>query len=542
MKSLIVDDSPGFRSLLQLILAPFSVCDLASDGEECVHLFERAHKNREPYNLICLDLTMPKLDGLETLKIIRNIERSWSIPEERQVAILIITSSSEKRHILEAHSRNSQGYILKPFKKNKIVETLAGLDLLSTEESSPPSLPPAEVKKTSHIPPTDSSLASAPPKLSLFVRPSSPDLGLAAPPPSGRRPHYSKLLSSFDSIKKGQPLAIPLLEPDERLAGEGVHYDPRKAVYRAAINGRAELGDDSTIAVKDFIIIHGDVDSKTGSIDFLGRIEVRGDVKNGFSVKARKGIQITGSAGASILESDGDITVDTIRSQERCLVKCGGTFRAKSISHATVECLGDVLVTTEILQSSVKTRGAISIPQGQIAGGTCIALMGVEAGKIGTDNHTLTKILAGADYRILDCVQLLKDRLVAIVQRLEEVTVTLTPFADALPPDADGFAKLPEKRRNQLLALLEERRKLEEQKPHLEKQFDSIQLEFGAEAVRKVNVLQTLMPGVVVELGATTKTYIENQPGPISIIESPDAKDLVTVPHSPLLPKQQGGA
>ncbi len=530
MRSLIADDSPGFRSLLQLILAPFGHCGLAEDGEECVRLFEDAHKRNEPYDLVCLDLNMPKLNGIDTLKVIRNTERSWNIPDERKVNILMITSSTAREHIIEAHALNCQGYILKPFKKSKVVEKLGQLNLLDRGTPQPPPPTPVEVK-----PDSSKSNTSAPAtRLQIFVRPSSPELGLMELPPGDGKPNYFKLLTAFDNVRKGHPIAIPIDHPDASLVGLGVEFDQRKNLYRAGIDGRLEIGDDNTLSIKDLIIIHGDVDSTTGNIDFIGRVGIRGDVKNSVSVKGGKGIRVSGSVGASTLESEGDITVDSIRSQARGLIKCGGTFRARSISHISIETLGDVLVATEILSSQVKSRGAISIPDGQIAGGSCIALKGIEASKIGTEKHILTKVMAGVDYVTLDCVRLLKTQFAAIVQRLEEIDRTLAPFAAALPPDSEPFLQLPERRRNQILSILEEKNKLEEQKPQIETQFEAINHEFGDEANPKINVRQKLFAGTVAEIGATSKNFTEDLAGPISLTEGSDGNELLPLPLSPL--------
>lgn len=522
MYTLIVDDSPGFRSLLQIILTPFGPSDPACDGEECVRMFEDAHKRGAPYDLICLDLSMPKQNGLDTLKTLRYIERSWNIPEAKIVKILMITSSSERSHILEAHSRNCQGYILKPFKKNKIIEKLAEIGLAREEEpirddaEAPSPLPPGYEQDSDD----DPKIAG---HVRLFVRPSSPELGLAtAPSPGSKQPNYFKLLRAFDSVRKGQAIAIPKGTPDASLAGDGVIYDPVKAVYKAGFDGRVEIGDGNILSVKDLVVLHCDVDIKTGPVEFPGRVEVRGGVKDGFGVKAGKGVAISGTVGASHIESNGDVTADAVRAQGRGMIKCGGGFQAKSVSHAVVECRGDVSVGTEILQSCVKAGGSILIPEGQIAGGECVALKCVDVARTGTEKQALTKLTVGTDYLMVDCVQFLKKQIDTLTLRLDEINRSLAPYSDYLPLKSERFSELSEKRRTQIVALVEEKRAIEEQKPQIEKQYASISTESEVDADAKVIVRQSLMGGTVVSIGTVSKIFNENVNGPVSIVRSND--------------------
>ena len=67
MKTLIVEDEPTSRLLLQAILSGYGDCDIATDGEEAVEAFRSALEQGVPYNLVCMDIMMPKLDGHEAL-------------------------------------------------------------------------------------------------------------------------------------------------------------------------------------------------------------------------------------------------------------------------------------------------------------------------------------------------------------------------------------------------------------------------------------------------------------------------------------------
>ena len=74
MKALIVEDDFTSRLLLQGLLQPFGVCHVCINGKEAVEAFKIALDQKEPYDLVCLDIMMPEMDGQTALKEIRAIE------------------------------------------------------------------------------------------------------------------------------------------------------------------------------------------------------------------------------------------------------------------------------------------------------------------------------------------------------------------------------------------------------------------------------------------------------------------------------------
>jgi len=79
MRSLVVEDEPYQSMLMEKLLEPFGEVSSVCDGDSAVQEFRRAlHENR-PYDLICLDIMMPGMDGHQTLREIRKIERGKKI-------------------------------------------------------------------------------------------------------------------------------------------------------------------------------------------------------------------------------------------------------------------------------------------------------------------------------------------------------------------------------------------------------------------------------------------------------------------------------
>ena len=73
MKILIVEDELTSRELLKVILEPYGTVETVADGIEAMKAFNLALAS-QPYDLICLDIMLPKLNGQQVLKGIRKIE------------------------------------------------------------------------------------------------------------------------------------------------------------------------------------------------------------------------------------------------------------------------------------------------------------------------------------------------------------------------------------------------------------------------------------------------------------------------------------
>lgn len=83
------------------------------DGAEVVkHFFDPINKlmsdNRKPPKLILLDLKIPKINGLEVLKLLKSNERTKCIP------VVIFTSSNEERDRMESYRLGANSYLVKP--------------------------------------------------------------------------------------------------------------------------------------------------------------------------------------------------------------------------------------------------------------------------------------------------------------------------------------------------------------------------------------------------------------------------------------------
>jgi two-component system chemotaxis response regulator CheY len=124
MKALVVDDDFSNRLLLQRFLTELGEVHIAVDGEEAVEAVRLALANREPYELILLDINMPQLDGQQTLRIIRELEDRYGMTGTRHSKVVMTTALADKENVLEAFREQADAYLLKPVQKPRLLETV----------------------------------------------------------------------------------------------------------------------------------------------------------------------------------------------------------------------------------------------------------------------------------------------------------------------------------------------------------------------------------------------------------------------------------
>jgi two-component system chemotaxis response regulator CheY len=119
MRALVVEDDYGSRQLLQAYLKDIAEVDAAVDGEEGLEAFRLAWSENEPYDLILLDIMMPKMDGQECLKQIRKLEHEMGLRQIDEVTVIMTTALEDPKNVIEAfHRGGATGYIVKPIDKS----------------------------------------------------------------------------------------------------------------------------------------------------------------------------------------------------------------------------------------------------------------------------------------------------------------------------------------------------------------------------------------------------------------------------------------
>jgi len=122
---LVVEDEPDIQKVIRMSLKVRGVDEvvMANDGEECL-----AVVNRVRPDLILLDVTMPKLDGYETCRLLK------ANPETRRIPVIFLTARAQRFEEEMGLAVGASGYLTKPFDPMTLHEQI--LALLEKERAS----------------------------------------------------------------------------------------------------------------------------------------------------------------------------------------------------------------------------------------------------------------------------------------------------------------------------------------------------------------------------------------------------------------------
>ena len=131
MKTLIVEDDFTSRILLQEILKDHGSVHIAVNGREAIEAVRAAMDTGRPYDLICLDILMPEMDGEETLRRIRSLEESRGILSSQGAKVFMTTAVEELHNVIESFRGLCDAYLYKPVDKARMRQQLRAFALIA---------------------------------------------------------------------------------------------------------------------------------------------------------------------------------------------------------------------------------------------------------------------------------------------------------------------------------------------------------------------------------------------------------------------------
>ena len=136
MKILIVEDEFSSRKLLQILLSPYGDCFSATNGREAIEAIQLSISDNDPYDLVCMDVMMPEMDGVEAVEKIREIEHKNGIDGLDGVKIIMTTAKDLSKDIIEAFRAGCEAYVVKPIQKNILFREMEKLGLIESQNAS----------------------------------------------------------------------------------------------------------------------------------------------------------------------------------------------------------------------------------------------------------------------------------------------------------------------------------------------------------------------------------------------------------------------
>ncbi len=308
-------------------------------------------------------------------------------------------------------------------------------------------------------------------------------------PERGKSGHT--LLGRFLEAKNGKDISLPI--------GKNVSVDSDGRTIRATVNGQVLLVNDK-INVEPIMEVDG-VNIKTGNITFLGTVIIKGNVEDGFQVKASGNIEVYGTVENSVLEADGDIVVSLgVMGKDQGFIRAGGSMWAKFIQNATVEAEGFIVVRDGIINSNVTSNKKILVQgkRASIIGGHSFATEEIRAKTIGNNAGASETILSvGYDPKAKKRLDELTEKQSILIRELNELELDI----QTLEQQKKIRKTLPQEKEENLNALMRRKEEIHTDVDEMSAEIQEIQDHLRElKVVGTVSASGAVYPGVKINI------------------------------------------
>ena len=299
------------------------------------------------------------------------------------------------------------------------------------------------------------------------------------------------------------------------IPGKGVRLDKKTHCFYAETSGCVIYNEGrGIISVDEKLVISDDIDFIVGHIDFIGTIEIHGDILDDLHIKSDKNIIISGHVGNCQIEARGDVSISGMSGHGNGSIRCGGVFRARYLDGVNIDALGDIIVANEIIDSQINTAGALRCPAARIIGGCCTVLSGIDVGELGSEGNIPTKIIVGRSFIAHKLVSILNHKILRSIQRHTKISPLIRPFIHS----PEKIQQLEEKQQSVIKNLISEEQKLLLLRKKCEALLKSENKKARKGANPIISVGQGIWQGVQISFGITTETIKDVIDHPTSII------------------------
>jgi two-component system chemotaxis response regulator CheY len=130
LRILLAEDDFACRLLLQTFLSRYGECHVAVNGREAVEAFRLAIESGRGYDLICMDIMMPEMDGREAVRQVRSLELSQGIQSTFGAKIFMTTTVQEIKDVFLCFKELCDAYLMKPIDLGELLNQMRHFELL----------------------------------------------------------------------------------------------------------------------------------------------------------------------------------------------------------------------------------------------------------------------------------------------------------------------------------------------------------------------------------------------------------------------------
>jgi two-component system chemotaxis response regulator CheY len=124
MRILIAEDDTASRKFMQKFLSSYGECDVTINGIEAIEAFVMALELNNPYELVCLDVMMPMVDGVKVLKTIRELEENRDIEDSKKARVIMTTALANVEYVNSTFKNGFEAYVGKPINMTELEKAM----------------------------------------------------------------------------------------------------------------------------------------------------------------------------------------------------------------------------------------------------------------------------------------------------------------------------------------------------------------------------------------------------------------------------------
>ncbi|MFD1018209.1 DUF342 domain-containing protein [Thalassobacillus hwangdonensis] len=288
-------------------------------------------------------------------------------------------------------------------------------------------------------------------------------------------------------------------------AGKNVRWKESGAAFYAEATGQLSFNE-TTIHVYPLYEVQGDLDMRTGNLDFVGSIRIRGNVPTGYRISAKGDITIMGLVEGAEIEAGGSVHIhEGISGQKRAVVRAGMDVRAGYINQCYVEAGRNILAENSILHSECIAKEHIYCQQGNIIGGSSSAGITIEAKDVGNRMHSPTGLYIGINKKVHEKEKVMKEK----SEQINETIQKLRRIGSLLDSKGKAEGKLAMKDRITLLRQKNSLDKCEKELEDIEFELERTKSTIGTLDHAKLTVKGTMYSGVDLGFGKYQRKILQ---------------------------------
>lgn len=288
------------------------------------------------------------------------------------------------------------------------------------------------------------------------------------------------------------------------------------------VSGHAAVDREGKVKVSNTLAIKNNVDTSTGDIKYDGNVEIGGNVLDGFKIEATGDVIVNGTTEGAEISAGGQIVLKGgIRGMNKAVINAGGNVIAKFLESAKVTAIGYVTADA-ILSSDVSAKGDIVVNsnKGYVNGGVVRSASLIKVKNAGSSMGTKTALEVGVDPTLMARFKTLQNDIETTMKKVEEASKSIELYGKKLKRGE----KLKPEKMTQFKLLIVEYKKDNEKLENMQKEFIDIQEEMETQKGGKIEVIDTIYPGVKIVIVDATM-YIKDAVQRVKFVR--DGADVV---------------